>query len=163
MLDQLDTFLTCGYAHFNEPDLIDLSKFKITNVEVNDNLESNFTETELLMLNSFTEFISEKYIKPLYKNFDIVYCCVWDGVDMGSTAWHNDSVEGFDINVLYYFDDTNPLVGGSVEFRHPTGEHKIYPVAGDLVFINQNKKFFHKASRSTACRRVASIEYKVYE
>lgn len=161
MLDQTDKFLTYGYAHFHEPNLLDLSKFNITNVEINDNLENNFTLEEQVMLDEFVRFVSEKYIEPLYKDYEVTYCGVWDGVDLGSADWHNDAVEGFDFNVLYYFDDTDESTGGQIEFKHYNGEVCIYPKKGDLVFINQNGKFYHKASRSKQHRRVASIEYKV--
>lgn len=163
MLDQTDKFLNYGYAHFREPDLLDLSKFNITNVEINDDLENNFTTEEQFMIDQFVDYVSKKYVAPLYKKYEVVYYAVWDGVDLGSAVWHNDAVEGFDFNVLYYYDDTDETVGGQIEFKHYDGEVCIYPKSGDLVFINQNGKFYHKANRSTAPRRVASIEYKVYE
>jgi hypothetical protein len=163
MKEQVNNFLTKGYAHFNESKLIDLSKFKITNVEIDDELKNDFTPEEKILIDNFVNYVSENYVKSIYKKFDVTYYSIWDGVDIGSTKWHNDSVEGFDFNVLYYFDDTNEEVGGSIEFRHSEGDDIIYPKSGDLVFINQNGKFFHKASRSKNPRRVASIEYKVYE
>lgn len=163
MLDQTDIFLNRGYAHFNESGLLDLSKFSITNVEIDDNLENNFSTEEQVMMEQFVDYVSKKYVEPLYKNYEVVYYAVWDGVDLGSTEWHNDAVEGFDFNVLYYYDDTNETVGGQIEFRNYEGEVCIYPKKGDLMFINQNGKFYHRASRSTAPRRVASIEYKIYE
>lgn len=163
MKNQIDTFLLKGYAYFSEPDLLDLSLFNITNVEINDELANNFTYEEQQLLDKFIKYVSEHYVSTLYKNYEVVYYSVWDGVDLGSAEWHNDAVEGFDFNVLYYFDNTNEEVGGSIEFKHPEGEIKIYPKSGDLVFINQNGKFYHKASRSKSQRRVASIEYKVYE
>lgn len=162
MLDQANNFLTKGFAIFEVPNLIDLSQFNITNVELNDNLENKFSVDEEAQLKNFIDYVSNNFVKPLYNNFEVVYYSVWDGVDAGSLSWHNDSVEGFDFNVLYYFDNTDEEVGGSVEFRYSDGEYKIYPKAGNLIFINQNGKFFHKASRSNTHRRVASIEYKVY-
>ena len=163
MIEQIDSFLQKGFAIFNVPNLVDLSEFNITNVELNDDLVNTFNTAEQTALDKFLNYVSQNFVKTLYKDFEIVYYSVWDGVDIGSTEWHNDSVEGFDFNVLYYFDDTNPGVGGSVEFQYPGGEHKVYPKHGDLIFINQSGKFCHKASRSTTRRRVASIEYKVYE
>jgi hypothetical protein len=163
MLDQTDIFLTQGYAHFKEPGLLDLSKFNITNVEIDDTLENNFSIEEQAMIDQFVEYVSKKYVGSLYKNYEVVYYAVWDGVDQGSTEWHNDAVEGFDFNVLYYYDDTDETVGGQIELRNYEGEVCVYPKSGDLVFINQNGKFYHRANRSTAPRRVASIEYKVYE
>jgi hypothetical protein len=163
MLDQTDIFLTQGYAHFKEPGLLDLSKFIITNVEVDDNLENNFSIEEQTMIDNFVDHVSKKYVLPLYKNYKVVYYAVWDGVDLGSAEWHNDAVEGFDFNVLYYFDDTDKNKGGQIEFKHAAGEVCIYPKSGDLIFINQNGQFYHRANRSKSSRRVASIEYKVYE
>jgi hypothetical protein len=163
MIDQINSFLEKGFAIFNVPDLIDLSAFNIINVELNDDLINDFSATEQAALDDFVNYVSQNFVKSLYKDFKVVYYSIWDGVDQGSTVWHNDNVEGFDFNVLYYFDNTDPVVGGCIEFRYPDGEHKIYPKSGDLIFINQKMQFLHRASRSTAHRRVASIEYKVYE
>lgn len=163
MLDQTNKFLTQGYAHFKEANLLDLSRFNITNVEIDDNLENNFSLEEQAMMDWFVNYVSKKYVEPLYKKYEVIYFAVWDGVDLGSTKWHNDAVEGFDFNVLYYYDDTDETVGGQIEFKNHEGEVCIYPKKGDLVFINQNGKFYHRANRSTAPRRVASIEYKIYE
>lgn len=162
MLNHTDTFLTQGYAHFSEPGLLDLSQFNITNVELNDALENNFNLQQQHMMEQFVQHVSTQYVASLYKNYQVVYYAVWDGVDMGSAEWHNDAVEGFDFNVLYYFDNTDPSIGGQIEFQHSEGTVCIYPQSGDLVFINQNGKFKHRASRSSAARRVASIEYKIY-
>lgn len=163
MLNQLSNFLLNGYAHFNESDLLDLSKFNIVNVEITDNLDISFSEEEQLLIDKYVEYVSKKYVEPIYKNYIVTYCAVWDGVDLGSTEWHNDKIEGFDFSVLYYYDSTNEESGGQIEFKFPDGETIIYPKSGDLIFINQDKKFFHKASRSNSSRRVASIEYKIYE
>lgn len=161
MLEQTHNFLFFGYSLFKEPNLLDLSKFNITNVEITDELTNNFTDYEQLELNKFIEYISEKYVNPLYKNYIVTYYAVWDGVDLGSTCWHNDSNEGFDFNVLYYFDDTDEKKGGQIEFKCSERETLIYPKKFDLIFINQNKKFYHKVTRSKDKRRVASIEYKI--
>lgn len=163
MLNQLSNFLLNGYAHFNESGLLDLSKFNIVNVEITDNLDISFSEEEQLLIDKYVEYISKKYVEPIYKNYIVTYCAVWDGVDLGSAEWHNDKIEGFDFSVLYYYDSTNEESGGQIEFKFPDGETIIYPKSGDLIFINQDKKFFHKASRSNSSRRVASIEYKIYE
>lgn len=163
MLNQLSNFLLNGYAHFNESGLLDLSKFNIVNVEITDNLDISFSEEEQLLIDKYVEYVSKKYVEPIYKNYIVTYCAVWDGVDLGSTEWHNDKIEGFDFSVLYYYDSTNEESGGQIEFKFPDGETIIYPKSGDLIFINQDKKFFHKASRSNSSRRVASIEYKIYE
>ena len=163
MLNQLSNFLLNGYAHFNESGLLDLSKFNIVNVEITDNLDISFSEEEQLLIDKYVEYVSKKYVEPIYKNYIVTYCAVWDGVDLGSKEWHNDKIEGFDFSVLYYYDSTNEESGGQIEFKFPDGETIIYPKSGDLIFINQDKKFFHKASRSNSSRRVASIEYKIYE
>ncbi len=163
MKDQIDSFLLKGYAHFKEPGLLNSKIFTFTNVEIDDELNNNFNSEQKYHLNLFIDYVSKNYVYSLYKNFEVVYYSIWDGVDLGSTEWHNDSVEGFDFNVLYYLDNTNEKIGGSIEFRWSEGEELIYPSSGDLVFINQNGKFYHKASRSKSQRRVASIEYKIYD
>lgn len=160
MRDQLDNFLTKGYARFNEKNLLDLSKFVMTNVEVQDKLIEDTDPEQQQEMRDFVKYISDNYVKPIWPNAQVTYYGVWDGVDEGSTTWHNDAVEGFDFNVLYYYDNTDENVGGSVEFKYDGGEDIIYPIAGDIVFINQNGKFYHKANRSEKQRRVATIEYK---
>lgn len=162
MIEQFNSFLVNGFTIFNVPDLIDLSEFNIINVELNDDSVNSFSISEQAKMDTFIEYVSQNFVKSFYTDFEIVDYSVWDGVDQGSTIWHNDSVEGFDFSVLYYFDNTDPVVGGSIEFQYPNGETKIYPKSGDLIFINQNKRFYHKASRSTSQRRIASIEYNVY-
>lgn len=163
MLNQLSNFLLKGYAHFNEPNLLDLSKFNIVNVEINDNLDINFSHAEQKLIDKYVEYVNNKYINPIYKSYVVTYCAVWDGVDLGSTEWHNDKIEGFDFSVLYYHNNTSKEIGGQIEFKFPDGETIIYPKCGDLIFINQDEKFFHKAAQSSSTRRVASIEYKIYE
>jgi hypothetical protein len=162
MLDQLDCFLSKGYCHFSGLDLIDLSKFNILNVEVLEDPDLGvFTNSEHEMILNFVNTVSTLYVTPVYPLHQIKYYAVWDGVDIGSTTWHNDNVEGFDFNCLFYYDSTTPHTGGQIEFQGPLGEICIFPKAGDLVFINQDTKFKHRASRSIQPRRVASIEFKI--
>lgn len=162
MLDQLDRFLSDGYCHFTGLDLLDLDKFNIQNVEVLDDPDlGSFTDTEHNLILDFVSAVSTVYVAPAYPLHQVKYYAVWDGVDFGSTVWHNDKAEGFDFNCLFYYDNTNPIVGGQIEFKSLLGEVCIYPKAGDLVFINQDTKFKHRASRSTQPRRVASIEFKI--
>lgn len=163
MKDQSDCFLQNGYCSFYIPDLIDLSKFNVVNVEQFETLPLDaWTPYEEQEIKRFVDFVSNEYVATLFPNYVVDYYAVWDGVDLGSAEWHNDSDELFHFNCLYYFDDTGPAVGGNVEFRWPNGGYaNLYPKAGTLVFINQDLKFEHKANRSTAPRRVASIEYRI--
>lgn len=161
MKEQFENFVTKGYAVFTDPGIIDLSKFVITNVEFAEDLYDITDHEEQQHLEKFINYVSEHYVKTVYPNFRVEYANVWDGVDAGSMNWHNDHVEGFDLNVLYYHDSTSPETGGEIEFKYPGGEDKLYPKSGTLIFINQNGQFEHKANRSTVNRRVASIEYKI--
>jgi hypothetical protein len=164
MIDQLENFLVKGYAVFLEPDLIDLSVFNLINVEeIGDapelELLQNVDLKETILLQQFADKVSKNYVEPVFKNFKINRINAWNGVDLSSMHWHNDKIENFDFSVLYYYDDTSIKVGGKIEFQYPEGEVAIYPRAGNLIFINQDLKFRHRASRSTNSRRVASIEY----
>jgi len=161
VLEQLDNFLIKGYAIFSNPNLIDLSLFKITNVEIEKDLPDVTDPLEKHLLQQFVDYVNEHYVSKVYNNFEVKCVNVWDGVDLGSMTWHNDQAENFDFSVLYYYDDTDINVGGQIEFSYPDGEDKIYPKAGNLIFINQSLQFQHKANRSTVARRVASIEYKI--
>jgi hypothetical protein len=161
MIKQFDNFLTKGYAVFLDPNLIDLTVFKVTNVEIEKDLPEITDLIEKQLLCQFVDYVSSHYVNTVYNNFQVMCANVWDGVDAGSMTWHNDNVEGFDFNVLYYYDSTSEDTGGEIEFKHPSGEDKIYPQAGNLIFINQASQFQHRANRSSTSRRVASIEYKI--
>jgi hypothetical protein len=162
MLDQVDSFLTKGYCIFDEKGLLDLTEFAVQNVEEFEGFPmilDAYTDIEQQKINMFVQYVSEKYVESLYKNYEVLGTGVWDGVDSGSMGWHNDHNEGIDFNVLLYNDDTDDSTGGQIEFQYPGGQECIYPKSGNLIFINQDLKFKHKASRSTGFRRVATIEY----
>jgi hypothetical protein len=162
MLDQLHNFLTLGYAKFQDPGILDLEQFDIPNVEFfSDPVLGEFEGKELEEITAFQNYILKKYVLLVYPNAKIKYCAVWDGVDSGSMNWHNDAVEGFDFNMLYYFDDCDEVSGGQIEFMHPEGTVTLYPKHGDIVFINQDSKFKHRAFRSKGNRRVASMEFTI--
>lgn len=158
----LDNFFTKGYVLFHEPNLIDLNCFEIVNVEIYDKLPLNaFDENEQKQFMEFSKVVTEKYVTQLFGDYyEILGYGIWDGVDPGSMNWHNDQDEGLDFNVLYYHDTMLPETGGQIEFKYPGGQDCVYPKSGDLIIINQDFKFMHKASRSTISRRVASIEFK---
>lgn len=162
MLDQIDNFLQKGYAHFTKTNLLIEDDFNFPNVEIEeDPLLGNFTDKEYEHIINFIEHVSKIYVEPLFPTYIIKNYAVWEGVDLGSAIWHNDKNEGFDLNCLYYFNDTDETTGGQIEFKGPLGEVQIYPKQGDLIFINQDTRFQHKASRSSSQRKVASIEYKL--
>lgn len=162
MLDQLDNFMQKGYAHFKNTNLLNVDDFSFPNVEIEDDpLLGTFNDTEYELILDFIETVTKTYVEPLFPSYIIKKYAVWDGIDLGSTIWHNDKLEGFDLNCLYYFDNTSSDIGGSIEFKIGDDETQIYPQNGDLIFINQDTKFRHRALRSSNSRRVASIEYKL--
>lgn len=83
----------------------------------------------------------------------------WDGVDYGTSIWHNDAAEGHDLTVLAYLDSMTPETGGAIHFRN---EHVtdacIYPQAGDIICISHSPQFQHRADIPTSRRRVLGFD-----
>ena len=89
---------------------------------------------------------------------------IWDDVDEGSKEWHNDNKykkSMANLSVLIYCDERKE--GNSIQIRGPLGEMKILPDRYDMVIVNQNKKFEHKASISEFPRRVIGLQYFIEE
>lgn len=85
----------------------------------------------------------------------------WQGVDQGTSQWHNDSREGQNLTVMLYLDNMYEEIGGCVEIKHDCWHRTIYPKAGDIVFINQREGFLHRATSCLSLRRVVSADYKI--
>jgi hypothetical protein len=101
--------------------------------------------------------ISKVFTSFEYKNFGM-----WEGVDDGSSEWHNDWEDGknMNTNVLVYLDDAKKH-NNSIEVRDKNSKNVILPMAGDFVWLNQGKGFQHRARHNGGRRRVLSFEYFV--
>lgn len=106
------------------------------------------------MNSELSEYFSVKFMKAE----------IWDDVDKGSKEWHNDNKYNesmANLTVLIYCDERKE--GNSISVRGPLCEVKILPDRYDMVIINQNKKFEHKASISELPRRVIGLQYFIEE
>lgn len=160
---------TKGYSRLSEPgglDLIKINEFRLLNTEERsrDNGTKDIDPELSNRLTTFAYYLKEKYIDPNWP--DAVYnkFIVWDGVDRDNQGWHTDMFEDYDLFFLYYFDDTEPETGGSINFKWGTIEDKeqtssYQPRAGDLFLVNNARGFWHKAGQSSITRRVASFDF----
>jgi len=161
MLD-LSNFFLYGYVLDENPDL-DLSEF--TDEDFLDCSEDtrNFSQDKnnLVKLKKLENTIADKYLSKLFINFEFLEGGTWFGVNTRSSVWHNDYQDGdkFNSNILIYLDDNNPENGNSIEVRGPGFSHKLYPKAGQLLWLNQKRVFEHKATYSSGNRRVIGLMY----
>lgn len=170
MSDWKKDFLTKGYAYFREEELakmidIDDVEFHYHEERLRDNFRDNLPEEVVTQMEMARTYLTQKYIDPTFKDNEFMNYVIWEGVDADSGIWHNDGFEGGNVFFLFYFDDQHPATGGEVQFKWP-GEGNIdtyYPKKGDLMLLNQTPGFFHRASKSTIPRRLASWTYLVKE
>lgn len=111
-------------------------------------------------LNNLHEYISENYIKQIFTEFRVGKNGMWSGVDSGSAEWHNDFVDEdrFTSNFLIYLEDNEPF-GNSIEVKNQFQEFKIVPKPNEFVWLNQNRKFMHRATHKSGPRRLLSFEF----
>lgn len=115
-------------------------------------------------LNMLHQHIAKTYIEKLFENYKIGKNSMWSGVDSGSEVWHNDFIDSdrFTSNFLIYLDD-NASHGNSIEVKNVFEEFKIIPKQNEFVWINQNKKFAHRATHKSGPRRLLSFEFFIPE
>lgn len=160
-----EDFLETGFKKFHEPyglDFIKIDNYRLMNVEERsrDNGEKDLPQDLVQKLNTFAHFLCTKYILPKWEDAKYNKFIVWDGVDRDNQGWHTDMFEGYDVFMLYYFDDTDPSTGGSVSFKwNKDKQAQFYPKAGDLFLVSNTRGFWHKAESTTIRRRVASFDF----
>jgi|GEM_PF-1536521 len=160
-----------GFLKFQELgalDLIRIDEFKLLNTEERnrDNGVKDVAPELSRRLNTFAQYLKQKYIEvewpaSVYNKF-----IIWEGVDRDNQGWHTDTFEDYDYFFLYYFDDTFPETGGGLHFKwtNPSGEEcteSFQPKAGDLFLVSNQRGFWHKASASSIKRRVASFDFTI--
>jgi hypothetical protein len=160
---------TKGYFKLEEPgalDLIKVDEFRLLNTEERsrDNGTKDVDPELSKRLTTFAYYLKEKYIDPNWP--DAVYnkFIIWDGVDRDNQGWHTDMFEDYDLFFLYYFDDTVPNSGGSINFKWGSLEGNeqtasYQPKAGDLFLVNNARGFWHRAGSTSVTRRVASFDF----
>jgi hypothetical protein len=124
------------------------------------NGEAELEEEAVELLDILHRHVAKKYVSSLFDEYSIGERGMWTGVDNMSSDWHNDSNEEFNSNFLIYLDD-GELHGNSIEIKTPTEEFKIYPNKNQFVWLNQNKKFQHRATHLSGPRRLLSFEFTI--
>ena len=124
--------------------------------------EAGVPEKAEASLGYLQEYIAKELIGQIFPVFEYRNFGMWEGVDEGSSTWHNDWEDGknMNTNVLVYLDDTAQY-SNSIQVRNKNEEYVILPKNGHFVWLNQSKGFEHKASHNGGRRRVLSFEYFV--
>lgn len=112
-------------------------------------------------LDELHHLIAENYISKIFTKYQLMSNGMWEGVDNGSSVWHNDQTDqNMNSNFLIYLDDTGTH-DNSIEFKNDNLEYKVLPKENDFVWINQSKKFLHRATHNQGRRRVLSFEFLI--
>ena len=162
---RLISFNKYGYLHnrFSKVDkLKNFYNYTFTNCNAPGLVGETATPKEAQKeLEDLHKFVGKDIIKPLFPNYNLKECAMWDGVDKPSTIWHNDNVNnnGY-TNLLIYLDDCYKN-NNSIEIKNKYREHKIKPLPGEYVWLNQSKEFQHRATHTIGKRRVLSFEFEV--
>lgn len=161
--EQKESFFKKGFAIFEETQLCDFigDHFDLPNRQerLRDNFAKDLTPEIAARMHTASMFLREKYVSHLFPDNEFKKFGLWEGVDMDSTQWHNDFFEGMNCFFLLYFNDMCEETGGSIEFRWPGGEETHYPKRGMCVLLNQQIDFFHRATKATIDRYLASFDF----
>lgn len=111
-------------------------------------------------LQALHRHIAEKYVSSMFDEYGFGEHNMWSGVDAPSKEWHNDNCDEFNSNFLVYLDD-GEMYNNFIEVKSPTEEFKIYPKKNQFVWLNQDKKFLHRATHTEGPRRVLSFEFNI--
>jgi hypothetical protein len=166
MSDLVKNILEKGYHELYEPEgisLINVHDYKLLNVEERsrDNGKLDISPDLTKKLEIFSTYLKTKYIDPNWPDAKYNKFIVWEGVDKDNQGWHTDMFEGYDLFLLYYFDDTHEDTGGGIQFKWKDGESSHQPKKGSLFLVNNCRGFWHRALESKIKRRVASFDFNV--
>ena len=97
-------------------------------------------------------YLGDKYIKMLSGKYNLYgQPEIVNGVDNGSTNWHNDLKEGANLAILMYFTNAcNKKQGGSLSVRNKETKELscwLYPGKNDLIFLNHSKVWEHRVGK----------------
>jgi len=151
MIDFSD-FIIKGYAQ-----TIDKELYSFIDVpEVNDN------QFEMLNIdiNEANKYIVDKYVIPLFGNYNKTDHSIWKGSEDSTCEWHNDLREGYNIFFLYYMTDIKN--NGELMVRmnnEKTGI--IQPSKYDLIMLSQAPNVQHKVIHTDDVRIVANFMYDI--
>ena len=157
-------FFVNGYiqGHLAEINNYDFSEFVFLDCSGNEDIIDNnptIDKKAQKYLSEIYSIIFNRYLSKLFPNIELLDQSMWQGVDTKSKEWHTDYVKGknFNSNLLLYLDDN---YGNSIQVTNQVEEFVIYPKRGDFMWLNQNKKFHHRAEYISGTRRL--IGYDMY-
>lgn len=161
-------FYTKGYQIFDGRHLakqipIDDIIWQREDFEDGDNHPANDLEVIDLLLKSIHQQIALEFVSPYYSDYSIDKRRIWEGVNNGATAWHNDLNEGPNCFFLLYFTDLTQLKQGAIHFKtsDTSIEWSHYPTVGMLVAVNCAETMLHRADQTDHKRVIASFCFNI--
>tara|TARA_B110000305_G_C19135552_1_gene491003 strand:- start:254 stop:745 length:492 start_codon:yes stop_codon:yes gene_type:complete len=158
---QLDDFFVKGY--YTEVCCnniaLEFSNYDFTNCNSANHMQ--VPEQVQQRLDSIHLSLADNYVSKIFTSYELLNNGLWDGVDSGSSDWHNDQKSrGFNSNILVYIDD-NRVYNNYIMVTNGAEEFKIQPQSNQLVWLNQSSCFKHKAIHTSGPRRLLSFEFFV--
>jgi len=158
----IEDFFTKGFVHSKfDIDVVDMFKndhfIDCNSKEADDQVISKEAQ---LKLDEIHLHVGKNIIEKVFSNFTYRRNGMWCGVDTGSAEWHNDFIDGdpFTSNLLIYLEDGEPY-GNFIEVKNAFEEYVVVPKPNEYVWLNQNKKFMHRATHKSGPRRLLSFEF----
>ena len=147
-----EELLLNGFCIINDASaFIHLEKYKFTWIK--NQSETHYFETVLdnNLINSLKlthKLLGEKYFQSV-GYYTITTNSIWNGIDEDTLCWHNDLLFGSNIVVLLYFNSLTKLTGGGLGIRNTSTheEIEVYPTQYDIVILNQDLIWEHKANK----------------
>lgn len=163
-IQNLDSFFTngCYLGHIDSIEELDVDLYSFVDCnKVDDDIRPELDINLKDILEETKIFLIEHYISKVFSKYEFLDYYAWEGVDPGSSVWHNDKREGFNSNILVYLDDS--FNSNTIEVKNDIEEFKVYPKKGDFIWINQSTKFLHRATHIKGRRRVLSFEFNIHD
>lgn len=162
---QLENLFIDGYI-LHKDDSIDIAyfdQFEFKHCDVEGELSLELPQEALVRLDSIHKYLADAYVSKIFPEFEPKEHSIWNGVDAGSSRWHNDYEDGdpFNLTFLIYLDDNTEENGNHLAVRGSGEEHILYPKRGEFICLNQKRTFKHKACHKSGMRRILGFEFFV--
>ena len=148
--EDISAYQECYFPNCNDPNIGEDIQFVDTTTSAD--------------LDRLHKLVGEKIVSKIFEKYKLQGKGMWEGVDQGSSVWHNDFIDGknMNTNILVYIDSTKEQ-DNSIEIKDTTIDtyNKLLPEQNDFVWLNQSLNFRHKATHNGGRRRVLSFEFLV--
>ena len=124
---QLDDFFVKGYYTevFCNNIALEFSNYDFTNCNSANHMQ--VPKQVQQRLDSIHLSLADNYVSKIFTSYELLNNGLWDGVDSGSSDWHNDQKSrGFNSNILVYIDD-NRVYNNYIMVTNGAEEFKIQP------------------------------------